>query len=119
MTKELAEVRQPPTVLGRCGAIGALWPRQDHMEDMMLIALVQERIDALEVAQHRCPTAQTEADLHVYRAIAARLLARIRKRQARSALISRLTAIANLRLHWRIWRRPLAVPEPEEIATDI
>lgn len=34
------------------------------------------------------------------------------------ARISRLRAILNLRLWWRIWRRPLRVPEPDEIASD-
>lgn len=34
-------------------------------------------------------------------------------------LIRNWRTIVNLRLWWRIWRRPLAVPEPDEIATDI
>lgn len=88
-------------------------------EERLLLVAAQDRIDALELAQRRCPIPQTAADLHVYRDIAERLSARIHKRQARSALISRLTAIANLRLWWRIWRRPLVVPEPDEIAADI
>jgi hypothetical protein len=109
-------------VLCTATSIIILLARSARRLERLLIALLKERVDNLEVDQHRHPDPRIEANLCFCRAELFNLLEPTRISQLRQwgrRFAFKLKMIVNLRLHWRIWRRPLVAPDPTEIATDI
>lgn len=104
-----------------CAAITQilLLMRRISQLEKLLIEALKQRIDNLEVEQHRHPDPRIDMDLHFCRGVLFHLLAPQQRSAVRTSVALKLKAIANPRLHWRIWRRPLAAPDPTEIATHI
>lgn len=82
----------------------------------LAINLLELRIDALEIAIHRGAGEYCVSELRTRSQQLAPLLQRQEIREARKCWRRKLSALANLRVRWRIWRRPLSMPEPEDIA---